>query len=226
MSNSYGVDANKGAANVSNPYDFKIVQVSLNSHKMSQFDVFIVKTTTFFISKQRWTVQSWHDHSHETRYRSTKTWNRHEIQCLRWFQKQATKPRSKINSRCQTHRREERKVRRGELQRSGGRSPQITRGKCPTQSGQTIDRSLNQSQRSCFQRKKDQTTERKCRYFGLSKYRFDLLRVLQLSQHVSCQWPTSRIPEFIYDHPEEQTVSTSFSLACEHGQYLLRTKEI
>ena len=28
MSNAYGVDATKGAANTSNPYDFKNVQVS------------------------------------------------------------------------------------------------------------------------------------------------------------------------------------------------------
>jgi hypothetical protein len=55
MSNSYGVDANKGAANVSNPYDFKNVQVSLFYLNVLNY-VLIAKTTTFFISKQRWTV--------------------------------------------------------------------------------------------------------------------------------------------------------------------------
>ena len=50
MSNSYGVDANKGAANVSNPYDFKNVQVCIISLYLSIY-VFVAKTTTFFVSK-------------------------------------------------------------------------------------------------------------------------------------------------------------------------------
>ena len=37
MSNAYGVDATKGAANTSNPYDFKNVQVSLNFHHFCSY---------------------------------------------------------------------------------------------------------------------------------------------------------------------------------------------
>jgi hypothetical protein len=43
---SYGVDSSKGAANISNPYDFKNVQVSYQNHKY-QYIHFSINSHSF-----------------------------------------------------------------------------------------------------------------------------------------------------------------------------------
>lgn len=87
MQASYGVDSNKGASNVANPYDFKNVHVSLKSILIYLF-LSLAKTTTILLSKQRcrW-VKSRYGYCHE-RHRSTKARNCNEIQRFSWFQKQ------------------------------------------------------------------------------------------------------------------------------------------